>query len=828
MEPSRILIIDDEKAIRDSFGAHLEDCGFEILTAENGRQGIAAFDRQRPDLIIVDLRMPEVDGIQVLETISKRSPRTPLIVASGTGIISDAVAALHCGAWDYLLKPIEDLSMLTHAVEAALEKAQLKKENQAYHRKLEQLVEKRTAELEQANAHLLQINLRLRHIVETTRSLSFCSDVHTFGSLLIGEFGQHMLASGGSIYLREENGLRLIHTLDEGHAAEFIPFPLPENSLFQRAVAEKAPILVHDLPDQATIKPSGWTGYTDGSALVFPLQDEFGGIAGVISLHSKTPPPFLEQDREIGTILTSYSCEALRAVRATEEIRGSAARFRKILDTIPTGTIIVDFETHGLVYANPAAARMVGADAQAIVGKSCHDLFIMDDSDQCPIASDERTVQGQRTLRTMEGLEIPVLVAVCRTRLENRESCIVSFIDLSERIHAEHEKEKLETQLRQVQKMEALGTLAGGIAHDFNNILSAVLGYSELGLQDLPDSSHSLYPKLKAINNAGLRARDLVEQILAFSRMQEQMHAPVMITPIVKEAIKLLQSSLPANIRIEASIGADRPVLSDPTQIHQVIMNLCTNAYHAMQASGGRLGISLEEMTVEPLQTPGASTLPAGQYLRLAVSDTGAGIHPTLIDRIFEPYFTTKDKSKGTGLGLAVVHGIVKGHGGEIEVQSRVGEGACFSVYLPVAQNIEMQTGVQPVHLPMGNEHVMLVDDEKDIVEIGDQMLKRLGYRVTAVIGSAAALKVFSADPLRFDLIVTDYNMPEMTGDQMATQMLAIRPQIPIIVCTGFSEVFDKQRARTMGIRRTLMKPVTMASLAKAVREELDGNGQKN
>ena len=821
MEPPLILVIDDEKAIRDSFGAHLEDCGYEILTARNGREGINAFETHHPDLIIVDLRMPEVDGIQVLETISQASPSTPLIVASGTGIITDAIEALHCGAWDYLLKPIEDLSILTHAVEAAMEKAQLRVENKAYRKHLEHLVEERTAELERANKHLSQINTRLRHIVDTTRSLSFCSEVQSFGSLLLEEFGQHMLATGGSIYLKEEKGLRLVHSLDKGHATDFIPFPLPKKSLFQQAIDAKQPVLVHNISNQESISPSGWQGYTDGSALVFPLPDEFGGIAGIMTLHSKTPPPFLDQDREIGTILASYSCEALRAVRATEELRESAFRFRKILDTIPTGIIIVDIETRQIVYTNPAAASMVGTEPQQVTGKTCHELFDTSSCHECPIDSGSNIIQAQRTLRTVFGKDRPVLKTVSRTTLEGRECFMETFIDLSERIRAEEDKERLETQLRQVQKMEALGTLAGGIAHDFNNILSAVIGYSELGLQDLDNTSDPLYPKLKAINNAGLRARDLVEQILAFSRMQEQMHAPVKVSPILKEAIKLLQSSLPANILIKSTIKTDRPVLGDPTQIHQIIMNLCTNAYHAMQISGGKLGITLEEVFIDASQDPAGLPLESGQYLRLAISDTGSGINPAIIDRIFEPYFTTKDKTKGTGMGLAVVHGIVKGHGGEIEVESRVGEGACFTVYLPISQVESSEKGPHSNILPTGTEHVLLVDDEKDIVEIGDQMLRRLGYRVTAVIGSTTALDAYKADPFRFDVVITDYNMPEMTGDQMAKEMMAIRKQVPIIVCTGFSEVFDKEKAQAMGIRKILMKPVTMEALAHAVRDVL-------
>ena len=798
MTPSRILIIDDEKAIRDSFGAHLEDCGYEVLTAENGRVGLSLYDDEQPDLVIVDLRMPEVDGNQVLQQISRVSPLTPLIVASGTGIIADAIEALHCGAWDYLLKPIADLSVLTYAVEAALEKGQLKRENQAYREQLEHQVEARTDQLEQANTNLSQINARLRHIVDTTRSLSFCSEVQEFGSLLLEEFGQHMLATGGSIYLKENHGLRLVHTLDRGHAAEFIAFPLPENSLFALAMAENQPILEHHIGENEAIRPSGWEGYADGSALVFPLPDE------------------------IGTILASYSCEALRAVRASEQLRDSESRFRKILDTIPIGIIIVDAETQHIVYINPAAAGMIGADPQALTGKVCHEVICPSQAGHCPMVSDKEMGLSERTLMTVDGCNVPVLRTVSRTTLSGRECFLESFIDLSEQIRAEADKEKLEAQLRQAQKMEALGTLAGGIAHDFNNILSAVLGYSELGLQDLDDQAHPLYPKLMAINHAGHRARDLVEQILAFSRMQEQLQAPIKISPIVKEAIKLLQSSLPANIQIKAAITADRPVLGDPTQIHQIIMNLCTNAYHAMQASGGVLGVSLEPVAVDASADFAALDLPPGPFLRLTVSDTGDGISPAIIDRIFDPYFTTKDKGKGTGLGLAVVHGIVKRHRGEISVESRVGEGTRFTVFLPVSDDESAESRMHPISLPRGTEHVLLVDDEKDLVEIGREMLHRLGYRVTAITGSLDALEAFKQDPFRFDIVVTDYNMPGLTGDQVARQMLSIRREIPIIVCTGFSEVFDQQQAKSIGIRQILMKPVTMEAIAHAVREVLE------
>ncbi len=814
--PARVLIIDDEKAIRDSFAAHLEDYGYSILTAENGRVGLEVFACEHPDLVLVDLRMPEVDGIQVLQQLSRLSPLTPLVVVSGTGIITDAIEALHCGAWDYLLKPVADLSLLLHAVQASLEKAHLKAENRAYRERLEELVTQRTAQLEEANRNLSQINSRLRHIVDTTRALGFCKEVESFGSQLLEEFGQHMLASGGSLYLKEAEGLRLVHSLDSGHAADFIPFPLKENSLFQKSISAKEPMLVQKISGDKDIQPSGWQGYPDGSALIFPMPDEFGDIAGIMTLHSKTPPPFMEQDREIGTILAHYSCEALRAVRATEELQKSESRFRKILDTIPIGIVIVEAAGFAVVYMNPTAAKMSGIDSQDIIGR-VSEVFSPNSHADSAIFTKETTTPMHDTLLTEGGQILPILKTVSRTSLTGKECILYSFTDLSAQVQAEQENKKLEVQLRQAQKMEALGTLAGGIAHDFNNILSAVLGYSELALRDIQDQSNPLFMKIQAINNAGHRAKDLVDQILAFSRMKEQLKAPIAIASIIREALKLLKTSLPANIEVQMDLQTEMFVLADPTQIHQVVMNLCTNAYHAMQESGGILGVRMEEWTIEKSAEEESLTLQPGKYLRLTVSDTGHGIDMHIIDKIFDPYFTTKEKGKGTGLGLSMVHGIVKRHDGIIKVESRKGKGTKFIILLPTTEHSLGLVGEEMAGLPRGSEHVLLVDDEGPLVDIGSEMLTRLGYQVTGIVGSISALEAFQLNPMLYDIVVTDFNMPGLTGDKLAQHILAERRDMPIIVCTGYSEIFDQHRAETLGIRKVLMKPLSMETMAFAV-----------
>jgi len=821
---AKILIIDDEEALRNSFAYYLEDLGYQILTAENGRVGLDLFDPDTIDLVLVDLRMPEVDGLEVLGLVTETAPDTPMIVISGTGVISDAVEALHKGAWDYLLKPVENLTILAHAVENALEKSRLKRENREYQRHLEQMVASRTRELKNANNHLTHINTRLRRIVDTTRTLSFCSEVEKFGSLLLEEFGEHMLASGGSLYLREKHGLRLVHTLDYGHAPHFIPFPIEQDSVFKEVMDQKKPALIKNINTDANFKSSGWENYPDGSALVFPLPDEVGEITGILTLHSKNPPPFVEQDKEIGTILASYSCEALRAVRATESLRESEQQFRMILDNIRTGIIIVDAESRNIVYANPTAVEMAGSSAGRIIDSRCHNSLCPNDEGLCPVLDLDRDVDSsERILKTIDGREIPILKTTTRTIYNGKDSLLESFIDLTAQKKADAEKAALETQLRQAQKMEALGTLAGGIAHDFNNILSAVIGYAELGSLELEDPSHPLTDKLESILHAGNRAKDLVAQILTFSRMQEQILTPVRIAPVVKEALKLLEASLPADIQLKHQITTRQQVLADPTQIHQIVMNLCTNAYHAMEKKGGVLAVSLAPIAKDDMARLPQVDLPPGSYLHLCVADTGTGISAAVLDRIFDPYFSTKNKNKGTGLGLAVVHGIVKSHSGAIAVESRLGKGTTFHVLLPTTEETMHAEKGAKTNLPRGHgENILFIDDEQELVNIGCEMLTKLGYNATGVVGGLKGLETYLISPDDFDLVITDLSMPNLTGDRLARKIIDIRPDLPIILSTGFSERLDRKRLSALGVRKFIMKPLAMNILAESVHRILN------
>lgn len=380
----------------------------------------------------------------------------------------------------------------------------------------------------------------------------------------------------------------------------------------------------------------------------------------------------------------------------------------------------------------------------------------------------------------------------------------------------------LERQLRQAQKMEAIGALAGGIAHDFNNILGAIMGYAEMALMDMPPDSAS-GRNMEQVLKAGNRARELVKQILAFSRRTEMEKRPIGIAPIVKEGLKLIRASVPSTIEIRQFVRSDiGAVMADPTQIHQVLMNLCTNAAYAMRDSGGILGVNLTRVEVDPDHAAVHLDLKPGPYVLLSVSDTGHGIPADIMERIFEPFFTTKHGGEGTGMGLAVMHGIVRSHDGAINVYSEPGQGSTFNVYLPMIAQPEETPAPQTGPIPTGTESILLVDDEEPLLDLGRQILARLGYKVHTRNNPSEAFEFFRSEPAGVDLVITDYTMPKMTGVELSKRLLQIRPDLPIILCTGFNQAINEETARAVGIRAFLMKPFVGRELGEMIRSVLD------
>lgn len=999
-----LLTIDDEEPIRRSIRGFFEDSGFEVWEAGDGQEGLAIFRDRHPGVVLVDLGMPGISGLEVIQKLAEEAPETPLVVLSGTGVISDAIGAIRKGAWDYVMKPVADMAALEHVVKNVRERARLREEKRRYQEKLEDEVFLRTQELS-------ALNERLKAVVRSSRSVMACTSMGDVTRQLLQEFASLMTCEAGSLYLQENGQLVLRDSLDRRQTAVRIPLPAPETSLLGKALTDKLPVLIpHCTADSGTSWGDG-KSVAEGSLLAFPFIESPGEPLGVVELYRKGPLPFTEQDREIGAVLASYGCEAIRAAWATESLCQSEKKYRELVENMNEALFSLDADGR-ITYMSPVIESMTGYRLEDVLGhdfrqvvvpryldqvgrdlrevmtggglqaefeirKKSGELFWIRSSSR-PVFKGERIVgvQGifadisehkaaevklerrafelsvlndlarelgfdltlgaavQTALKhvdrsiqpdmalifVMEEDELvlkglvperngPPPGAISRHRIgeclcglavsermpifssdietdfrcshnECKEAGLRSFgalpllsadeiigvlgvaslqerrfeeqsaflealsneiaiglknnllyhraenfaLELQARLvqieAAEKEKAELTRQLNQAQKMEAIGTLAGGIAHDFNNILSAIIGYTEI--TKLKIDQPSLHRYLDQVLNACERAKNLVAQILTFSRVTELERKPVDVTSITKEAIKLLRATIPSIIEIRHRVASDvQAVLADPTQIHQVLINLCTNAAHAMREKGGVLGVELANVEVTPEMTLSQLDVSPGRYVMLTVSDTGVGIAPEVMHRIFDPFFTTKVKGEGTGLGLSVVYGIVKDFGGAITVESEPGVASVFRVYLPAITDLAEAGEESSEPLAGGDERILFIDDEEILMEMGRDILEELGYRVTAATNSQKALERFRARPGEFDLVMTDMTMPGMTGADLSREILQIRPDIPIILCTGLSEMINEEKAMAMGIREFVMKPLNLRNIAELVRRAL-------
>ncbi len=512
--------------------------------------------------------------------------------------------------------------------------------------------------------------------------------------------------------------------------------------------------------------------------------------------------------------------ESSQAVRK----RAEAERVRLVtaIEQVAEGIIITD-EKWTVLYVNPGFECIVGYDKSEIIGRDCRILGVDYAGTLGNNISDTinrgQVWSGRMLNRKKDGtlFHAEVTISPVRDTWGNIINYVSVYRDVTREVN-------LEKNLRQAQKMECMGTLAGGIAHDFNNILTAVIGYSEIALSLAPEES-PLKRSLDRVLEAGLRARDLVRQILTFSRKSEQEKKPVQLSLIIKEVMKLLRASLPSTIEIFLEIDEDvveTIILSDSTQIHQVLMNLCTNAAYAMQAKGGILKIRLKNVEADSHALSAHSDLLKKPYVCLEVSDTGHGMDAETMERIFDPYFTTKEVGEGTGLGLSVAVGIIRSSGGTIEVESKPDHGTTFYVFFPKLEEKIVQTVKISEALPSGNERILFVDDEKALSELGKEMLEKLGYKVTSKLSSLEAFETFRADPCGFDLLITDVTMPHLSGRELAKMVTNIRPNMPVILCTGLGDVaVEKDAANEVG-PQVIVKPYSIATLATGVRRALE------
>lgn len=553
----------------------------------------------------------------------------------------------------------------------------------------------------------------------------------------------------------------------------------------------------------AAVITAAWRGYIRNLALRISLEQE-------------------ERSRqEVEEKNVQLSKEIIERKRAETTVRESEERYRRFFDEDLSGFFVTTSEGQ-ILACNLAFASLLGFPSVAAALKEDFFSFYRHPEDRelfLNVLREQKMLKHYvAEFRRLDGQAISTIENAIGSFDENG-----NLTEVRGFVIDHTEQKKLEEQLRHSQKMEAIGTLAGGIAHDFNNILTAIMGNAEMGLLRVPvgnDVRHHFAEILKATK----RARDLVKQILTFSRQERQQPRPLQISTIIKEVLKLLRATLPSTIEIRSNIVSNAGiVLADPIQIHQLVMNLCTNAAYAMQKTGGVMGVALGNVKVEESQESQEIGLEPGQYVQLTVSDTGSGMDPVTLARIFDPFFTTKPIGEGSGMGLAVVHGIVQSLDGGVKVETGLGKGSAFHVFLPMVAEDAWQEveATEPAAEEKKYGRILLVDDEDILLSIGKQMLEHLGYRVTSMRSSVEALECFQRQPQEFDLVITDQTMPKLTGSDLAASLLNIRPDIPIILCSGYAVPIDEEQMKAIGIRELVHKPFVFSELAEIARKVL-------
>lgn len=610
---------------------------------------------------------------------------------------------------------------------------------------------------------------------------------------------------GWNPYMEELSGVMADKVIGK-HSIEVFPF-LEGTEVLERLHEVLRGEILPSLDFPYEVSEAGKKGWA--SVLYSPLKDSQGNLIGVIGII-----------REI-----TEQRQAATTIRENEEL------LRNLLESTSTVPWELDLESSDFTYMGQQVEDLLGYPADSWKDmKTWSERVHSQDRDGAVEFCTIETQKGKdhdfvyRAIH-QDGSTRWIRDIVSVVKEQGKVVRLVGFLhDITDEKLLAMERDDLESRLQQAQKMEAIGTLAGGIAHDFNNILGAVLGYAELA-QEATEKGSVISGDLDKVIESGNRAKDLVKQILAFSRQGSAERIVLQPVLLIREVLKMLRPSLPSTIEIRQRMSSETGLIyADPTQIHQIVMNLCTNAFHAMEKAGGRLEIAVKDVELGSDDLVHEPDVSPGKFVQISVADTGPGIDATVIQRVFDPYFTTKEMGKGTGMGLAIVHGIVKSYGGFVSLHCEPAEGTVFHVHLPVVKQDERIAVAEENGTPVGCERILFVDDEQLLAEMGRDMLERLGYHVTMRTSSLGALETFQNQPGEFDLIVTDQTMPGMTGVDLARRMMQIRPDIPVILCTGYSAIITEEQAKSMGIREFVFKPVAQKDLACLVRKVLDGS----
>ncbi len=889
---SKILAIDDKPDNLETLSALLKNLipACAVITAQSGAEGIEKAGSELPDVILLDVKMPGMDGFETCRRLKSDESTNHIPVIMVTAIKTDPqsrIKGLEIGAEAFLAKPIDQYELVSQ-VKVALRIKKAEDALRAERDSLERLVEERTAALRESEIKYRNIlettsegcwilspelktievneslckmlgynrdemlgktpfefvdNENRKIFIEQTSKISTTShrsyeitlkkkngeDLHTyFNATTIRDKSGEALGSFAFItdMTEKKRSEEAFRESEERYRMIFNNAPLGimhfdvngiirdfNDNFTQIMAAPRKSILgfnmlerLHDKEMLKAVKDSlnGQLGYYEGDYL---------SVTGskTTSMRAIYQTIISEDGNFLGAVGLFEDISERK--RAEQALRESEEKYRSMMEAMDDKAYICspDFR---IEYMNAAMKKSTGYDA---IGELCYKVIHGLD-EKCPWCSHGKVMKGEhvktevvspKTGRTYHVSNSPIF------HTDGSVSNLSIFRDITE-------IKKMAEQLQQAQKMESIGNLAGGIAHDFNNILSSVLGYTELSLDEVQKGTH-IEDNLQEVYTAGKRAKDLVRQILVFARQSEEELKPIQVDMIATEVLKFLRSSIPTTIEIKQNIESDSLIMGDATQVHQILMNLFTNAAHAMEDKGGILEFSLKDVVMNRGVNREKPDLKPGDYIEIKVSDTGAGIAPEIIGSIFDPYFTTKGPGEGTGMGLAMVKGIVESYGGKISVDSKPGQGALFTIYLPVTRTRQEHGSYQAETLPTGTERILFVDDEAPIAKMGSQVLEQLGYAVTTRVSSVEALELFRTRPNDFDLVFTDMTMPNMTGDKLAVELMKIRPDIPVILCTGYSKKISDDSATAIGIKAFAYKPIVKADLAKTVRKVLDG-----
>jgi len=825
MDSIRVLIVEDEGIVATDIQDRLSAMGYiSAGWADTAARAVEMTETQDPDIVLMDIRLPGPrDGILAAEEIGRRF-QIPVVFLTAYSEEATLERAKQAQPFGYILKPFNDRE-LKSTIEIALYKHRTEREIRRLNRLLDVL------------GQINQAIMRLQSREELLPAI--CS--------LVVERGAADLAWISWLDRETSQITTAAHLENQSANLTASNFCVNGESKYTdisvRAIRDSKPVICNATGSRADgrISEIMQDRPCRHSCAAFPLRFQ-GQVHGALGL-CVAEADFFRQ-REISllkemAIDISYALDKIAADVArdvlTEQLKHQSLFLRTLIDAIPYPIYYKDVQ-YRYLGCNKAFERFLGIRRDDVIGKTVDEVWPRDlaekyrQTDRELLESpnpDPQVIPG--VVETLGGERCDVMFhkAVFRNPDGSLGGIISAVEDLTERKWAEQERTRIDGQLRQAQKMEALGNLAGGIAHDFNNILSIILGNTEIALWKMEKGSAEAQ-SMQLVLHGAKRAADLVQQILTFSHRHEPEKKPVKVAHVVQEVLKMIRASLPSTIEIKQDIASKAVVLADESQLHQVILNLCSNATQAMQDQGGILEVSLVDTVLDGQTTPINTNLVHGTYVQLTVRDRGIGIDPQIIDRIFDPFFTTKKQGAGTGLGLAVAHGIVKSHGGMIDVDSQPGEGATFRVLLPTIDSFsQLDAGIKAL-LPRGRERILIVDDEPEVAIVVQKMLEFLGYKVRSQTSSIEAFNIFRLhlpeDP--FDLVLTDLTMPRLTGLDLARKLHNLQPNLPIVLCTGFNEKMTAEEANRLGIQKLLLKPFSIQALAVTIRQVLDENIQ--